>query len=93
MKTIKLLDTTYEVKIDENGFDKEQLETRFTEYFLDYDYVLGDWSYGKLRLKGFCKKTNKLYNEINDYTKVEEYLKKDCAYGCKHFILEKMDQK
>ena len=27
-----------------------------TDYFNDFDYILGDYSYEKLRLKGFYKK-------------------------------------
>lgn len=76
-----------------NGFDQEQLEIKLTDYFESYDYIIGDWSYGKLRLKGFCNKDNKIYNEINDINKKDNYLKENCAYGCKYFILEKVKDK
>ena len=38
---------------------KEELELKLTDYFDEFDYILGDWAYGKLRLKGFCNKKNK----------------------------------
>ena len=72
-----------------DGFDEEEFQSKMTDYFYDYDYIIGDWSYGKLRLKGFCKKENKLYKDINDYEKKNDYLRNNCAYDCKYFVLEK----
>ena len=59
----------------------------------DYDYIVGDIAYSKLRLKGFNKKNNKNFNQINDYKNVEKYIKENCAFDCKYFILEKIDEK
>ena len=50
----------------------------------------GDWSYGKLRLKGFCDKNNKRYNKINDISLKEKYLKNQCAYHCNYFLIKKV---
>ena len=56
-KIIKLNEKEYEViKNYKEGFNEEQLNEKFTDYYYDYDYILGDWAYGKLRLKGFCDK-------------------------------------
>ena len=46
------------------AFDKEEFLSKCTDYFYDYDYIVGDWAYGKLRLKGFNDKSNKNYNKI-----------------------------
>ena len=90
MKKIVLENNEYELISDyKNGFDLEALTNKYTEYFNDYDYILGDWAYNKLRLKGFCKKNNSLFNDINDYGKIEKYIKDSCAYDCKYFIIEK----
>ena len=59
------------------------------DYFLPFDYIVGDWAYGKLRLKGFNSKTNANFKDYNDVDKIEEYLNNYCAYGCKYFILSK----
>ncbi len=76
-----------------DGFDKEALEERYTSYFDGYDYILGDWAYGKLRLKGFCEKQNKLFNKINDYRYIKEYIEENCAYECRYFIIKKIVEK
>lgn len=90
MKKIVLEDINYElIKDYKNGFDLEELTNKYTDFFKDYDYILGDWSYGKLRLKGFCEKNNSLFKEINDYSKVEDYILNNCAYECRHFIIKK----
>ena len=73
------------------SLDIEALKEKLTDYFDDYDYVVGDWAYGKLRLKGFNDKNNKNYNEINAYENVQKYLEEYCAYGCKYFIIKKID--
>ncbi len=75
-----------------DGFDYEATKEIWTEYFDDYDYILGDWSYGKLRLKGFCDKKNKNFKPINDIKTVDNYIKKHCAYECRYFILKKIKE-
>ncbi len=87
---IKLNNIDYEVIENyRDGFDKESVEERFTEYFSEYDYVFGDWAYGKLRLKGFYKKDNKKVTKINNIEDLDKYIKDNCAYDCKYFLLEK----
>lgn len=87
---IVLNEINYKVIKDyRDAFDKEIVTEKVTDYFNDFDYILGDWAYGKLRLKGFYKKDNKNVKEINDYERVNEYIKNNCAYDCRYFILEK----
>lgn len=90
MKKVVLNNIEYEViKEYKNGFNKEELENRYTDYFTDYNYILCDYAYNKLRLKGFCDRGNKLFNEINDYSKIDKYIKEECAYDCSYFIIKK----
>ena len=91
MKKITVDNHEYEV-IEDNGdcFDKEEFTEKYTDYFYDYDYIVGDIAYGKLRLKGFCNEKNKKVNKINNYKNVDQYLKNNCANDCKHFILKKI---
>ena len=82
---------TYKVVKDyREGFVEEEVQNRMTDYFEAYDYVFGDWAYGKLRLKGFYKKTNKKVNKINNIENLDKYIEENCAYDCKHFLLEKV---
>lgn len=77
------------IKDERGGFDLDEVTLKLTDYFDDYDYIVGDWSYGKLRLKGFNDKKSKNYKDINDIEKLDEYIEKYCAYGCKYFVLKK----
>ena len=93
MKYIIINNQKYLIMKDvKDAIDEEEIAKRLTEYFLDIDYIVGDWAYGKLRLKGFNSKTNPNFKNINDIDKVEEYIKNYCAYGCKYFILSKENE-
>lgn len=92
MKTKKytFFNNDYELIINyKDAFDKEVTQNLVTDYFIDYDYIVGDWSYGHLRLKGFCDRNNKMFKEINDFTNLNKYIKENCAYDCKYFVLKK----
>ena len=85
-------DKDYELIEDyKNGFEKDEVESKFTDYFSEFDYVIGDWAYGKLRMKGFFEKTNKQCSSINDFSNYQDYIKNYCAYECKYFILKKVN--
>ncbi|MBE6148333.1 MAG: DUF1027 domain-containing protein [Firmicutes bacterium] len=87
-------DITYEViKNEKDAIEEDVLKEKITDYFEPFDYILGDWAYGKVRLKGFNDKKNKGYKPINDYQNVNKYLKENCAYGCRYFILKKIEKK
>ncbi len=60
-----------------------------TDYYDNFDYIVGDFAYGKVRLKGFYESNNKLRKDYNDIKNVDDYIKNSCAYGCKYFILKK----
>ncbi len=93
-KIIEIDDKKYKlIKDYREGYDEEMFKEKYTSFFEEYDYIVGDIAYSKLRLKGFNKKDNKNFNKINDYANVEKYIKENCAYGCRYFILEKMKEK
>ncbi|MDD4188053.1 MAG: DUF1027 domain-containing protein [Bacilli bacterium] len=77
------------IKNYREGYNLEEVQKRYTEYFEAFDYIVGDWAYGKLRLKGFYKEGNKNSREFNNYKHLDNYLKNNCAYNCRYFILEK----
>lgn len=88
---ILLFDNEYKViKDDDKVFDYEIVKDLATDYFEPYDYIFGDYSYGKLRLKGFYDDRNKNANKINKLGYLDEYIDKYCAYKCKYFLIEKI---
>ena len=92
MKNVTINGKTYElVKDFREGFDNEEVTSKLTDYFDDYDYIVGDWAYGKLRLKGFYDSKNRKVKEINDYKNVDKYLKDNCAVNCRHFVMKKIN--
>ena len=89
-KKVTLNDIEYEVVKDyRDGYDEEAVIERATDYFNDFDYIFGDWAYGKLRLKGFYKNDNENVKDMNNIDKLDDYINNSCAYGCKYFLLEK----
>ena len=90
MKKVTLLEKEYEIIKDEhNCFDLQEVEGLITDYFEPYDYILGDYSYGKLILKGYYDSKSKKKNKVNDYSNIDTYIKEYCSFNCKHFILKK----
>lgn len=91
MKTVEVENHEYEIIKDyKNAFDKEDFISHYTDYFYDYDYVVGDIAYGKLRLKGFYDEKNIKVKPLNNYKNVDKYIKEDCASDCKYFIVKKI---
>lgn len=91
MKTIELNGTKYEIiKNEGNCIEKEELETKITEYFEPYDYIFGDYAYEKVRLKGYYESNNKKANKINDIKTLDDYIANYCSYGAKHFLIKKV---
>lgn len=93
MKIYEFNNISYALKENiDDAFDYSEIKEYITPYFNGYDYIFGDVSYNKVRLKGFCNKKNKLYKKINDIDILEDYIKNYCAYGCKWFLLEKINK-
>ena len=91
MEVIKVHNRNYQVMNNyKDAIDIEELESKLTDYFDDFDYIVGDIAYGKLRLKGFNSRTNKNFKPINDVDKVSEYILKQCAYGCRWFMISEV---
>ncbi|MDY3797551.1 MAG: YutD-like domain-containing protein [Bacilli bacterium] len=77
------------VKNYRDAFDKDEFIEKCTDYFNDYDYIVGDIAYGKLRLKGFYDEKNKKVKDLNNYKYLDNYLKNNCAVDCKYFVLKR----
>ncbi|MBQ8219530.1 MAG: YutD family protein [Bacilli bacterium] len=87
---IQLNNQEYElIKNYKDAFNEEEFLLKCTDYFYNYDYIVGDIAYGKLRLKGFYDQDNKKVNKINNYKNLNIYLEKYCAPDCKYFVVKK----
>lgn len=90
MKKVIINNKNYEVEKDyKDAFDLDEVTELCTDYFDEFDYIFGDYSYSKLRLKGFYDSKNKKAKSINDISGLEDYIKNYCSYDCKYFLLRK----
>lgn len=69
------------------AFDTEVFSQRFSEFLLKYDYIVGDWGNDQLRLKGFYQNNKKKPNHWK-ISRLQDYLKEYCNFGCRYFVLE-----
>lgn len=74
------------------AFEKEEFLDKCTDYFYDFDYIVGDIAYGKLRLKGFYDAKSKKVKNYNNFKNLENYLKTNCANDCKYFVIKKTNK-
>lgn len=85
----------HEYKVIKNyrdAFNESEVIDKITDYYNDYDYIVGDIAYNKLRLKGFYKENNKKVKELNNIKNLDNYLRDFCAPDCKYFVLEKISK-
>ncbi|CRH93502.1 YutD family protein [Streptococcus dysgalactiae] len=76
----------------QNAFDTTSFGQRYTEILLKYDYIVGDWGNEQLRLKGFYKDSNDV-KKTNRISRLEDYIKEFCNFGCAYFVLENPNPK
>ena len=80
----------YEIITDfRDGFNEEALLARFSDMLFKYDYILGDWGYGQLRLKGFFDDVIPKATYETKISTLQDYLYEYCNFGCAHFVLKK----
>lgn len=91
MKKIVINDIEYEIIInDKDCINKKELEEKITDYFDEYDYIMGDFAYDKVRLKGYYNSDNKMAKKINDIKYLDDYIENYCSYGARIFLLKKI---
>lgn len=77
---------------EKDAFDVVVFSQRFSEILLKYDYIVGDWGNEQLRLKGFYR-DDKSENTSNHISRLEDYIKEYCNFGCAYFVLENLNPK
>ncbi|GAK48004.1 hypothetical protein LOSG293_170060 [Secundilactobacillus oryzae JCM 18671] len=84
---------TYELVSDPaNSFDEHEFIDRFSTVFSKYDYIVGDWGFGQLRLKGFFA-DDKNVPAADQISGLQDYLFEYGNYGAGYFVIYNKDAK
>jgi uncharacterized protein YutD len=87
---IKVNHDTYEVLTDyRNAWDKEAFLKRYTDVLSKYDYIVGDWGYEQLRLRGFYEDDNRKAAFDSKIGTLPDYIYEFCNFGCAYFVIRK----
>lgn len=89
----KIILNNYEYELVKNykdAFDSVLIEEKYTDYFENFDYIFCDFSYDKIRLKGFYEHTSSSVSEINDIENMQDYIDNYCSFECRYFLLKKL---
>ncbi len=88
---IELNGKNYEIiENKKDGFQEQALKDRYSEILAKYDYIVGDWGYDQLRLKGFYKDRNAKATIESKIGTLDDYLLEYCNFGCAYFVLKKI---
>ncbi|SFD07932.1 Uncharacterized protein YutD [Bacillus sp. 491mf] len=89
--TVYVNNIHYEViEENRNGFNEEAFKARYAEILNKYDYIVGDWGYDQLRLRGFFDDSNQRATYDTKVSTLSEYLYEYCNFGCSYFVLRKV---
>ncbi|MCD8843509.1 YutD family protein [Staphylococcus gallinarum] len=91
---IKVNEQHFEIVEDyRDCFDEEIFANRYSDILDKYDYVVGDFGYEQLRLKGFYSDHNKKAELSKRFSTIQDYLLEYCNFGCPYFILRHIPEK
>ncbi len=81
------------IENEKDGFQEDKVKERYSEILKKYDYIVGDWGYDQLRLKGFYDDHNSKASFDTKISALDDYLYEYCNFGCAYFVLEKIHNK
>ncbi|NJP38281.1 YutD family protein [Alkalicoccus luteus] len=91
---ITISGNTYEIVEDvRDGWDEEAFKNRYSDILNKYDYIVGDWGYEQLRLKGFFEEQHRKSSPDTKISFLQEYIYEYCNFGCAYFVLRKTKAK
>ncbi|WNF36370.1 DUF1027 domain-containing protein [Bacillaceae bacterium IKA-2] len=91
--TISVQGVNFEVVEDvREAWDEEAYTARYSDVLNKYDYIVGDWGYSQLRLRGFFEDTNRKSTYDSKISTLPEYLFEYCNFGCRYFVLRKLKE-
>lgn len=81
----------YELVEDvKGGYNEEVFIERYSEILNKYDFIVGDWGYSQLRLRGFYDDRNARSTYDTKISTLQEYMLEYCNFGCSYFVLKKV---
>lgn len=84
----------YEIVKDyREAFDVRRLSERFSPILDKYDYIVADWGFEQLRLKGFYDNQNRKVPQDKKISQLEDYLYEYCNFGAPYFVLKRLETK
>jgi uncharacterized protein YutD len=88
---IEINNVSFEIIEDyREGFNDEAFRNRYSEILNRYDFIVGDWGYSQLRLRGFFDDQNQKATYDTKISTLTEYLYEYCNFGCAYFVLKKV---
>ncbi|WP_025689633.1 YutD family protein [Paenibacillus zanthoxyli] len=82
---------SYELMVNhKEGWNPESFRGRYSEVLDRYDYIVGDWGYNQLRLKGFYRDNHPKVNRDTAICGLVDYINEYCNFGCAYFVLRKL---
>ncbi|NEU30083.1 YutD family protein [bacterium LRH843] len=75
-----------------NGWDEEAFKARFSDVLNKYDYIVGDWGYNQLRLRGFFNDDHKKATFDTKISTLPDYLYEYCNFGCSYFVIKRLKE-
>ena len=88
---IRVQGVSFEVIQDEReAWNEEAFKARYSDVLNKYDYIVGDWGYSQLRLRGFFDDSNRKSTFDTKISTLPEYLFEYCNFGCPYFVLRKV---
>lgn len=76
------------VKNYRDGFDYEATIKRYNDVLDKYDFIVGDWGFDQLRLKGFFLDDFKSAPIDAKISTLEDYIYEYCNFGCAYFVIQ-----
>lgn len=90
---VKVHGLQFEIVHDEKeGWNEEEFKARYSDVLNKYDFIVGDWGYNQLRLKGFFDDRNRKATYDTKISTLNEYLYEYCNFGCSYFVLRKVKE-
>lgn len=74
------------------GWNEEAFRKRYSEILNKFDYIVGDWGYDQLRLRGFYEDHNRKASFDTKISTLSDYIYEYCNFGCAYFVLKKISE-